>query len=444
MAALLVAYFGAWALLRPPLQTPDEPQHLLKATSIRRQPWVGPKGRFALDPRHLNPLGLDVSPGINKLYFKSFNAMSAADIAEAKSVKWLDPQRHLPDYERAIASYPTPYYLAVFAGAEPITKALGLTPYQATYAYRLVSVALVATLWALVWSVLIRIPELSPLAGAIFAVTVLNPMLTYMSSAVNPDAVNNPLCALALLLAWQFVRRGDRPLPDVRPLLTLFVVLLAAMLTKPAGLQLVPTLGAVFGVLIVARAIRPRPAAVAFTIAALAAVVAVAVFYLWSPPRLLGVGPSQDSFGVFLRTRFADLEWLWRMYWGELGWLDYHAPLGWYSLVAAMAALNLACVAIRPAPCGAAGWYLGLSWLAFAAVTVAGEFWYLREAGYVFQGRYLFPAAIGIGAILCHSVPLARYGLVAAVAALNLTLVHETVARYFIDRWTGLWQSLPF
>ncbi len=159
---------------------------------------------------------------------------------------------------------------------------------------------------------------------------------------------------------------------------------------------------------------------------------------------MLGAGPSQDSLGTFLTTRFADFEWLWRMYWGELGWLDYHAALGWYSLVAAMAALNLACAVLRPASCGAAGWYLGLSWLAFAAVTVAGEFWYLREAGYTFQGRYLFPAAIGLGSLLCHSVPLARYGLVAAVAALNLALVHETILRYFIDRWAGLWQSLPF
>jgi hypothetical protein len=443
IAVLLFVYFGAWALLRPPLQTPDEPQHLLKATSILRQPWIGPPGRFALDTRHLNPLGLDVSPGINKLYFKPFNAMSTSDIAEAKSVRWFDPQRRLPDYERAIASYPTPYYLAVFAGAEPITKALGLTPYQATYAYRLVSVALVAMLWALVWAALVRTAELSPLAGVIFAVTILNPMLTNMSSAVNPDAVNNPLCALALLLAWQFIQRGG-PLLELRPLLILFVVFLIAMLTKPSGLQLVPTFGAVFAVLIAARAIRPRPAAVAFAVAALAAFVAMAVFYLWSPPRLLGAGPSQDSLGTFLTTRFADLEWLWRMYWGELGWLDYHAALGWYSLVAAMAALNLACVVLRPASCGAAGWYLGLSWLAFAAVTVAGEFWYLREAGYTFQGRYLFPAAIGLGALLCHSVPLARYGLVAAVAALNLALVHETILRYFIDRWAGLWQSLPF
>ncbi len=165
------------------------------------------------------------------------------------------------------------------------TKALGLTPYQATYAYRLVSVALVAMLWALVWAALIRIPELSPLAGVIFAVTILNPMLTNMSSAVNPDAVNNPLCALALLLAWQFVQRSGRPLLELRPLLTLFVVFLIAMLTKPSGLQLVPTFGAVFAVLIAARAIRPRPAAVAFAVAALAAFVAMAVFYLWSPHR---------------------------------------------------------------------------------------------------------------------------------------------------------------
>ena len=37
MGVLLGVYFGAWALLRPPLQTPDEPQHLMKANSILLQ-----------------------------------------------------------------------------------------------------------------------------------------------------------------------------------------------------------------------------------------------------------------------------------------------------------------------------------------------------------------------------------------------------------------------
>mgnify|MGYP006172737477 CR=1 FL=1 len=29
-----------WAVIRPPLQSPDEPQHLMKANSVWLQPWL--------------------------------------------------------------------------------------------------------------------------------------------------------------------------------------------------------------------------------------------------------------------------------------------------------------------------------------------------------------------------------------------------------------------
>ena len=33
-------YLAGWALIRPPLQSPDEPQHLMKANSVWLQPWL--------------------------------------------------------------------------------------------------------------------------------------------------------------------------------------------------------------------------------------------------------------------------------------------------------------------------------------------------------------------------------------------------------------------
>jgi hypothetical protein len=441
---LLAGYFGAWALLRPPLQTPDEPQHLLKATSIALQPWVGPPGRFALDAARANPLALDTPAGLDKLFFRPFNAMSAGDIAEARQVRWYDAGRTLADYERAIASYPTPYYLALYACAEPVTRAFGLSPYQATYAYRLVSAALAAALWALVWAVLTRIPELRPGAGAVFALAVLNPMLAFMSSAVNPDAVNNPLCALALLLVWCVVRPGgEADVTRSQWIAAAFGALILAMLTKPSGLQIVPALLLVLPVLAMARRITWRRGVMALGAAAAAATVAVVAFYLWSPPRFMAGGPSADSLRLFVEYRIAHIGLAWRMYWGQLGWLDYHAGFTSYWLVAAAVSTNLACIVWRPDSWQSAGWYLGLSWIAFAVVTFAGEYWYLREAGYTFQGRYLFPASIGAGALFCHRVPAARYGLLAMLAALNLVLAQATVTRYFVDGWSGVWQSLP-
>ena len=433
----LFAYFGAWALLRPPLQSPDEPQHLLKTGSVLRQPWVSPPGRFVLDARYVNPLALETPPELDKLFFRPVNTMTGPDIARARSHPWLDRARPLADYERAIASYPTPYYLVLFGLSEPITRQFGLTPYQATYAARLVSALLAALLWAVVWSALRGMSDLGVPPGPVFALVVMNPMLAFMSSAVNPDAVNNPLCALALLQVWRVAATGRGRTAAV-------VSLLAALLTKPAGLQLVPVLAAVIGALTLMRRIDRRRAATAVALVAGAGLVAVLAFYLWSPPRFLGAGPSPDSWRQYLAVRTGLAGLAWRMYWGQLGWLDYAAANVWYWLIGLMVLANVLSVVLRPLRGYAIGWYLGLSWLAFAIVTLAGEYWYLDSAGYTFQGRYVFPAALGAGALFFHRVPLARHGLLAALVALNLALVHQTVLRYYADRWIGLWQAMPF
>ena len=76
--------------------------------------------------------------------------------------------------------------------------------------------------------------------------------------------------------------------------------------------------------------------------------------------------------------------------------------------------------------------------------TFAAELHYLRQAGYTFQGRYLLPAALGLGAVLLHEVRAARIALLAGVLALNLVLVRETVHRYYVDGWRGAVHALPF
>ena len=57
----------------------------------------------------------------------------------------------------AIASYPTLYYWPVFILGEAVTRGLHLTPYQSTYAYRIVSAALAAMLWGAVYVVMRRV-----------------------------------------------------------------------------------------------------------------------------------------------------------------------------------------------------------------------------------------------------------------------------------------------
>ncbi len=131
-------------------------------------------------------------------------------------------------------------------------------------------------------------------------------------------------------------------------------------------------------------------------------------------------------------------------YWGLLGWLDYGAPDAWYWLVLGLIVLNLGCLAWRPRrPARLAG-YLGAVGLLFVLSTIVAEIRYLGQAGYTFQGRYLLPGALGLGAVLLHEVRAARLALLGGVLALNLVLMHVTVHRYYVGGWKGAIHALPF
>ncbi len=57
VAALVAAYLTPWGLIKPVLQAPDEPQHLMKANGVRRQPWLTAAAQFEHDPRlHQTPI----------------------------------------------------------------------------------------------------------------------------------------------------------------------------------------------------------------------------------------------------------------------------------------------------------------------------------------------------------------------------------------------------
>ena len=134
---------------------------------------------------------------------------------------------------------------------------------------------------------------------------------------------------------------------------------------------------------------------------------------------------------------------MWRTYWGKLGWMDYNAPAGWYWLMLALLVVNVACLIWRPRRPATLTWYLGAIWLAFLGSTFAAELRYLHDAGYTFQGRYLLPAALGLGAVLLHEVRAARIAFLAALLALNVVLARETTRRYY-GGWQGAVHALPF
>jgi hypothetical protein len=432
-------YLSGWALVRPPLQSPDEPQHLMKANSVWLQPWLNAvSDRFVPDRSRVNTLALETPALLDKLFFRPLNALAPGEVDVLRTTPWLPPQGPpLPPYQRGVATYPQVYYWSVYALAEPIIRGAGLNPWDATFVYRLATCALVAVLWAVVWGACRRAAIPEDVAGTLVAFVLLTPMLAFISSAVSPDAVNDALGALVIVAAWEAFTRGTGRTACA-------IALLAAALTKPAGLQLAAVLALVAVGLGAAGLVDRRRAAVVAGIATGTAATAVTVFYAWQPLRFLATGPSNDTFGQYLEQRWLMLGDLWRTYWGKLGWLDYNASAGWYWLMLVLLLVNIACLIWRPRRPTRLAWYLGTFWILFLLSTFAAELRYLREAGYTFQGRYLLPAALGLGAVLLHEVRAARIALLAGLLALNLVLVRETVHRYYGGGWHGAVHALPF
>jgi hypothetical protein len=432
-------YLAGWALIRPPLQSPDEPQHLMKANSVWLQPWLnGVSDHFVPDRGRVNPLAWETPAVLDKLFFQPLNALSPPDVDALRATPWLPAQGPpLAPYQRAIATYPQVYYWSVYALSEPIIRGAGLNPWDATFVYRLATCALVAVLWALVWAACRRAGIPPDVAGTLLAFVLLTPMLAFMSSAVNPDAVNDALCALAIVAAWEVLTRGTGTIACA-------LALLAAALTKPAGMQLAAVLFLVAMGLGAARLVDRRRAAVVAGIAVGMVGTAVAVFYAWQPQRFLGSGPTNDTVAEYLERRWIMLPDIWRTYWGKLGWLDYYAPAGWYVLMLVLLLVNIACLIWRPRRPTHLTWYLGTLWILFMLSTFAAELRYLPEAGYTFQGRYLLPAALGLGAVLLHEVRAARMAMVAGLVALNVVLADATVHRYYGGGWQGAVHALPF
>ena len=410
-----------------------------------RHPWVAGPGEWTIDPRFTNPFALWTPPSIDKLFFDTSERLTLAEIAALKHTPWPGPDgRAAPEtFQKAIASYPTLYYWPVFLLGEGLTRVLHLSPYQSTYAYRIVSAALAAILWGVVYLVMRRVLPSSSSSGAeslaamIVAFLVLNPMVPFMSSGINPDAVNVPLATLSILLVWQLISTGTGATLAC-------AALVATALTKPSGLQMIPAFAAAGAALWLLGYISFERLRLAAAAIGAAAAIAWCGFYAWSPPRFVGGPPVVDRWTTYLATRWHELPWTWQTYWGTLGWLEYTAPVIWYFLIAALCVVSLLCVVLRQSTPRLFAGYAALFLAAFLAVTLAGELFYLPTAGYFLQGRHLLPASLGLAGLMWHRVRPVKLVFLAVLIAMNVLLLHQTVIRYYTRGWTAMVAALPF
>jgi len=425
LLAIVVCVGFAWALVVAPWQTPDELAHFAYAQSLAES------HRLA---------GVAGRPGAS-------SDQNVADTAVGASRGAFFPQASPPDWSRA--DYEA--YLAQVRGSDPPARTDGEGPTSATqnpplyylyadigylidhggtafgrlYAMRITGVLLLALTtvgaWLLAGEVLgrRRLPQL-----ACASVAGLLPMATFMSTAVNPDALLITLWTFALWLGARVINRRA----PVRDAVALCAVTAAAILTKATSYALVaPVLLALVIGWLRRPGVERRRAAKLLALAGLALVVPVlgwlALAHANGRTAINTIGTSPGH--PFIITQF--LSYVWQFYlprlpwltlfrttpqlpvydiWlhqgtGEFGWLVVYLPHWLYPAVAwlvgavAIAAAALLSRLRDPRKLALLGFF-ALTLVALLGLLHITEYRVLISGGGQFlQGRYLLPV-IGV------------------------------------------------
>jgi 4-amino-4-deoxy-L-arabinose transferase-like glycosyltransferase len=467
----VAAFVVAWALFVPPLQVPDEQAHYGYVQSLVED-GKRPAGGGRNDPRILSD-----EEDLAALHTRAFtiiqNPHEKPPWSQAADARWRTAARGLHglgrDYVRNLGTQavnPPGYYAYE---AIPYELASGGDFFDRLYVMRLFSGLFMLVTAVAGWLVVGELFDRSPLlqlAGA--SVVALQPMTTFVSSGVNPDAAFDALIGLVL---WLCVRTLVRGL-EWRRAAAILALMVAACLVKGTTLLFLP--GVAFALLVpiwrersrAARAAVVRQAALVLGGAAVIGGLVLVVsrggsgqvdhwipqsfaefrefcsylinFYLPKRPPFIRDFPVLRTFplySVWIKTS-----------WGAFGWLETRFPDAVYPFFALITAgafggglvaiwrrvvripwVVVAFFALMLVPLA-----LGLHWLEYRELIT------LRY-GIRIQGRYLLPlmpvAGVAVAAALSLLRPRLREvaaGLVVGgMAALQLVSLGIVAGRFY-------------
>ncbi|MGB9183744.1 MAG: DUF2142 domain-containing protein [Solirubrobacteraceae bacterium] len=485
LAALLVvvAVVGvSWVLIMPPWQSPDSFTHYSYTESLAT--------RFALPgrPRHneesSSVLGAYRAVGVLALQWSSPEVKPSWNPAAARTYRRASARLSRSNGAGVTPSQSNPPLYYAYATAAYLA-AVGGDALDRLSAIQLAGVLLLlATVigaWLLAGEVFGRRPLLQLTTAAVAG---LQPMETFMSTSVNPDALLVPLWTLWLWLGARVIKRGA-PRRDV---VALCAVTAAAILTKETAYAMLPAL-----VLVLVLGWRARlaggwrDAAKTFGPAILVLYVPVQLWIIGAnaggrsaltvPPPTASAAASNSPSSFLLHffdyvwqfylpkipgqatihvTTLPSLPWprlqpglpVWNIWvregWGVFGWVDIYMTNWVYVVLAAVtAAVAVIGVAIivrtRDRLRLSLFAFFGLALLSLLAVVHEVEYQTLRaNQGPFTQGRYALPlvALFGLGvALIISRLPARARGPSCAVLLVGLlalqVLALGTVARTY-------------
>lgn len=416
-----VALIGiTWALLVPPWQAPDETTHFAYVQSlVAHHALPGAKGRSEYSTSQAvgdGTVGASQGAFYPQTSPPSWSA-GAFRRYEAAASSYLSSNGGGPNAESA---NPPLYY--VYAGIgyslDPGGNAFGRL-----YAIRIwgVPLLLASTLaaWLLAGEILGR-RRMAQLVCA--SVVALMPMMTFMSTAVNVDALLICLWTWALWLGVRVIERGARRADAI----ALCAVTAAAVLTKATSYALIVPVLVALGLGWRRRPATERRGAATDVALALAALVAPVVAWLAATVALNRPAVNQiprtaaaQPFNVtqllsyvwqfylprlpfmrrFRETPGLSVYYIWiREAWGAFGWIDVVFPKWAYKVLGAITAVIAVSTAVvvgrrltitrRWQPTA----FLALTALALLALLHVSDYRSLIAGqGLLVQGRYLLP-----------------------------------------------------
>ena len=470
-AAVAVLNALAWSLLTPTFQVPDEHYHLSYVQDLAEhgKPPDGGEERLS-DELNLIVAG----SGAGAVNFNSFgrppwSKQQNAELNEELATRRLSTDN--PGANGNVKDYP-PVYYASMVPIYAATHAAGGSTLDAITLMRAAG-ALLAGLTALaIFGFLVELfPARTLLAAGVTLICAYQPVFTWISGGVNPDAL---LIALGAVMFWLFARASHRGL-DERLAVGLGLVFAAAVLTKVSAIGFAPGWAAGMALLLWRRRpARPWRAAVG---AALAAGVPLVLYTLanalvWDRSLLpSGVSAAaHEPSGAQAKTASGFVSYLWqyvlpktggmtdflgvpwapRDFWtplwvGKFGWFDYQFPdrVNHLMFVVYCVVAVAALVALVPQRKRLALPLLIYALLAAGlVVAIARAAYPLRVAGnFIFeQARYLMPLlALYALALALAASPLRRRFEVAVLGVflagsvvLLLAAWELTIKRYYL------------
>ncbi len=456
----------AWSFAIPPFHAPDEDEHYVYVQSLAEDLRLPPAHSFATPGAQLTPgLRLAEAYGKTHQFWKPQQVPVRppwnrdAERAFAAAFRKLTPaqRRHVDS--------------AVNQGGDPpLYHAYEAIAYRITPSASPFARLLVMRLWSSLL-VLLTVTGAWLLAGELFGrnrmlqlltagCVGLQPMITFMSSGVNPDAGAFAGAAFVLWLGVRVLRRG----PTRANVIGLLVALALTALVKTSLLTLAP---AVLIALVLAarrsgvRVRRGWRSAVVVGVG-LAAVVALGLVatgralrflaggsklgaflsYLWQYylPRL----PSQSPVPGLPRHAFYTV-WL-RGSWAEFGWSEIHFPASVYRVLALVTAVIFVAAVVGLLRRRAA---IERAILAFFAAATIGlvlglhvaDYYAVRKwGGPLLQGRYILAvlpiagvaAAFAVTNLRARWRPVATAAMLGGLLAFNLASLALVAGAFYV------------